>query len=249
MTSPGSRHSRLIGLPVDALVSEAAGAFEFVTRRVAEGSDCIKIIADIPGPDQGSLDAAVAGAKKYGKLTVAHTAAYEPFRMAQKAKVDILTHVPMDRALTEADAELMVTEKQICIPTLVMMEGIGMLNIPGRDYKHSEESVRTMKNAGVPILAGTDANNVPGTPSPIPHGESLHRELELLVDAGLSTVEVLRCATEVNAKHFGLTDCGVIEPGRRADLVLIADDPIKNISATRGVQRVWCAGVEVNRTY
>lgn len=248
LTCPGSRHSRLPGLPADALISDATHAVEFVKLRVAEGSDYIKVIADIPGPDQDTLDAAVAEAKKHGKLTVAHAAAYEPVRMAQKAKVDVLTHVPMDRALTEADAEMMVKERRICIPTLAMMEGMAKLNIPGRDYKHSEDSVKTMNKAGVPILAGTDANNAPGSPSPIPHGQSLHRELELLVNAGLSTVEALRCATEVNAMHFGLADRGVIKPGLRADLVLIADDPIKDISAIRGVQRVWCAGVEVKGT-
>lgn len=102
-----------------------------------------------------------------------------------------------------------------------------------------------MHKAGVTILAGTDANDVPGSPSPVQHGDSLHRELELLVKAGLSTVEALRSATVMTAHAFGLTDRGSIVPGYRADVVLISGDPIKNISATRNVRRVWCAGVEV----
>ena len=77
-------------------------------------------------------------------------------------------------------------------------------------------------------------------------GESLHRELELLVVAGLSTIDALRAATSLPAKHFGLSDRGIIAPGHRADLVLIADDPIADISATRSIQRVWCGGMEIS---
>jgi len=108
----------------------------------------------------------------------------------------------------------MVRKKRIRIPTPAMVEGIGRMNIPGKAYERSKRSVRTIKQAGVPILAGTDANNAPGTPSPILHGDSLHRELELLAKAGLSTVEALGCTAYVNAMHFGLTDRGFIEPGR-----------------------------------
>ena len=96
----------------------------------------------------------------------------------------------------------------------------------------------------MPILAGTDANAGPGIPFSPRHGESLHEELELLIEAGLSTVEALRAATVLPAQYFGLHDRGVIEPGRRADLVLIDGDPIADIRATRQIRRVWCAGVE-----
>ncbi len=57
-------------------------------------------------------------------------------------------------------------------------------------------------------------------------------------------VDILRAATSRPAKHFGLLDRGVIEPGRRADLVLIDGDPIANISNTRNIQRVWITGIE-----
>ena len=96
----------------------------------------------------------------------------------------------------------------------------------------------------MPILAGTDANAGPGIPFSPRHGESLHEELELLIEAGLSAVEALRAATVLPAHYFGLHDRGVIEPGRRADLVLIDGDPTADIRATRQIRRVWCAGVE-----
>ena len=98
---------------------------------------------------------------------------------------------------------------------------------------------------GLPILAGTDASATPGSPARVPHGASLHRELELLVEAGLPAADVLRAATAGPARYFGLAGRGAIEPGLRADLVLVDGDPLSDIRATRSIRRVWCDGIEV----
>jgi imidazolonepropionase-like amidohydrolase len=60
----------------------------------------------------------------------------------------------------------------------------------------------------------------------------------------MSTVEVLRAATVLPAQCFGPEDRGVIEVGKRADLLLLSEDPIKDIRATKSVQKVWCCGSE-----
>jgi imidazolonepropionase-like amidohydrolase len=176
--------------------------------------------------------------------------------MALQAGVDMITHVPLDRALTASTAARIFAQKCVMIPTLTMMKGIvdrvaaaaasQPEGVPaaGPSYESARDSVAELHRAGVPILAGTDANAGPGIPFSPRHGESLHDELELLIEAGLSTVEALRAATVLPAQHFGLHDRGVIEPGRRADLVLIDGDPIADIRATRQIRRVWCAGVE-----
>jgi cytosine/adenosine deaminase-related metal-dependent hydrolase len=59
-----------------------------------------------------------------------------------------------------------------------------------------------------------------------------------------AAIGVPRAPPFAPARFFGLTDRGVIEPGRRADLVLIDGDPVHDIRATRSVSRVWCGGVE-----
>ena len=97
--------------------------------------------------------------------------------------------------------------------------------------------------AGVPVLAGTDANADAGSPAAVSHGDSLHHELELLVDAGLTSLDALRAATVLPARYFALQDRGVAGPGRRADLVLIDGDPLQDIRATRVLRRVWCGGI------
>lgn len=247
LTAPGSHHSKLPGMPVDSQVTSGNAARDFVRQRVDQGMDYIKVVVDNPGPSQEALNAACEEARKAGKLSIAHAISFEAVEMAQEAKCDFVTHVMLDKPITDTGVKQMVDEKRGCVPTLTIMEAVHKLGIPGRDYAHGEMSVNMMHQAGVPILAGTDANMVPGSPAQVPHGQSIYRELELLVKAGLSTVEALRAATVETAKHFGFQDRGVIEPGRRADLVLIKGDPIENIAAVRNVQRVWCGGIEVGR--
>jgi hypothetical protein len=97
--------------------------------------------------------------------------------------------------------------------------------------------VRELHKAGVTILAGTDV----GTSYQLP-GFSLHDELSLLVKAGLSEMEALEAATRNPARAFQLTDRGTIEPGMRADLVLLDSNPLENIENTRKIRTVVAAG-------
>jgi hypothetical protein len=75
----------------------------------------------------------------------------------------------------------------------------------------------------------------------------MHRELELLVKAGLTPIEALAAATSTPAKAFRLADRGRIAEGLRADLVLVAGDPTSDITATRAIEGVWKQGVEFDR--
>ena len=115
------------------------------------------------------------------------------------------------------------------------------------DFSFVVDSVRRMHDAGVKILVGTDANHT-NAMCYLKHGESLHRELELLSEAGLSNVDILRGTTVDAAKELGLLDRGSIVPGKRADLVLVDGDPTKDISVCRNIQRVWVKGIEVDLT-
>ena len=109
-------------------------------------------------------------------------------------------------------------------------------------YGHALAAVRALHQAGVPLLAGTDAPNT-GTAQ----GASLHGELQLLVAAGLSATEALRAATSVPAHWFKLADRGRIAPGMRADLLLVKGDPTRDILATRQIQAIWKAGLRFDR--
>ena len=108
--------------------------------------------------------------------------------------------------------------------------------------KEQEEKLRTliplMKRAGVMILAGTGT----GDPYTAP-GAELHRELELLVEAGLSPLEALRSATLEPARFLGFEDsAGSLSPGKAADLVLLDADPLKDIRNSRKIAAVILDG-------
>lgn len=76
----------------------------------------------------------------------------------------------------------------------------------------------------------------------------MHRELELLVAAGLTPQAALQAATSTPARVFGLTDRGVITPGLRADLLLVDGDPLADITRTRHIRGVWRGGVACDRS-
>jgi imidazolonepropionase-like amidohydrolase len=100
------------------------------------------------------------------------------------------------------------------------------------------ENARLLNEAGVLLLAGTDV----GIPTLIP-GLSLHEELELLVGAGLTPLEVLRTATINPARVLGQTDSlGSIDVGKLADLVLLDANPLADIRNTQRIRAVIADG-------
>ena len=92
--------------------------------------------------------------------------------------------------------------------------------------------VRALSAGGVKLTTGTDVTN----PWVIP-GESLHQELDLLVHAGFTPRDVLQMTWMNGARALRRQDVGVIQPGRRADLVLLRDNPLTDIRNTRAI--VW----------
>lgn len=241
----GGPHARIPGMPADAFLLAPEQAATFVAARVGEGSDYIKVVLEAPGrggPDQASVDALVTAAHAHDKLVVAHASVTGAVATALHAGVDVLTHAPLDRPLDEEAVTRIAQEGRVVVPTLTMMEGTAAA-APTTSYQAAAQSVSSLHRAGVLLLAGTDANSQPGVFFAPVHGQSLHHELELLVAAGLSPAQALRSATSSPARVVGLTDRGAVEPGLRADLVLVEGNPLEDISATRSIRRVWCAGV------
>jgi len=123
----------------------------------------------------------------------------------------------------------------------------GMISRAGRDsadfaaFRQSRPMqdlfVRAFVTAGGRIAAGTDSPNQLLVP-----GYSEHRELELLVAAGVSPREALRAATRNAAVLLGLDSLGLIAPGKVADLIVLTKNPLTDIRNTRSIQTVMSRG-------
>ena len=256
-SAPGGMQTTRMGFPASSTVTGPADASRFVADRVADGADYIKVIVEDPRRmgsaafDVATITALVEAAHKAGLKAIAHVTTLAALTNAADAGVDILTHAPLDAEVADNLARSLATRGIVSVPTLIMMRTVASIaeRLPthgaGVDYAHARSTVSAFHQAGVTILAGTDANTAPASPAKIQHGEALHDELGLLVAAGLTPVEALRSATVVPAEYFGFTDRGVIEAGRRADLLLIDGDPTQDIAATRAIRNVWVAGVKV----
>lgn len=112
-----------------------------------------------------------------------------------------------------------------------------------RQFARALEVVRMMHAAGVKFLAGTD------TPNPYCYpGSSLHEELRLLTEAGLSPAAALRAATSDAAHYLGRSEIdGSIAPGKLADLVLLDADPLADIGNVSRIRAVVRAGRLLDR--
>jgi imidazolonepropionase-like amidohydrolase len=227
----------------------------------------------MPTIDLETMRATIAAAKRANKLAVVHIGARSSADEAIAAGASGLIHLFVNEAPGPDFAARVRAAGAFVTPTLSVLESVTGVasgstladdprlerfvnateraalgaSFPARpnsphDLRHGFAATKQLDEAGVPILAGTDAPN-PGTA----HGVSIHRELELLVQAGLSPERALAAATSVPARVYKLNDRGRVATGLRADLVLVAGDPTKDIKATRDIVHVWKRGVRAER--
>jgi hypothetical protein len=103
--------------------------------------------------------------------------------------------------------------------------------------------VKAFKEAGVPMVAGTDAAT-----SGVVYGFSLHDEIQLLVKAGLTPKEALASATRLPATWLEIDSLvGTVEVGKYADLILLEANPLENIQNTRKISGVFFSGRWVDK--
>lgn len=104
-------------------------------------------------------------------------------------------------------------------------------------YRTMLANLKRVHDAGIPVAMGTDAGN----PLTL-HGPSVYREMEAMVEAGLTPMQVLVAATRNGARAMGRTDIGTLEPGKLADLVVLDADPLADVGNLRRVALVARGG-------
>lgn len=206
--------------------------------------------ADNTSMDVRTLAAAVEEAHRRGLSILTHTVTVGRGADAGKARVDVIAHSLQDR-LIDADAVAAIKAGGTAYTgTLAVYEPVK----PGRPapanlddpavkarfakFEFALKNLKTLHDAGVPIVLGTDAG-MPGTL----HGVATLRELELMVRAGLTPTQALLAGTANSARALGqLADRGTLEPGKRADMVLVKGAPWVDISDIYKTDRVLIDG-------
>lgn len=261
---PGWDYPRLTGDPERFVADRVREGSDYIKIVVESGGD-----PPLPTLRSDQVRATVAAAHRRGKLAVAHAERIEHAWTAIEAGVDGLVHVVIDTDLDDAFVRAVRRSGAFVVPTVPVIDcgadADDLLADPLVRPYLSEAQLYTLqtrrprctpdwrrlslanagrlRDAGVPILAGTDAP-LPGTAN----GASLLTELGALVEAGLSPEQALAAATGATASAFGLSDRGRVRPGKRADLVLVNGDPTTDIAAVRDIAAIVKNGYPVNRT-
>ncbi|WP_350281423.1 amidohydrolase family protein [Kribbella sp. HUAS MG21] len=220
----------------------------------------------LPTLDEASVLALTREAHEHGLIVVAHVSTAAAAVQVVECGVDVLAHVPSD-PMSARDVEAVADVAVIATLGIVdgfngpsrqlplLDEPELMPRMPARwqqvlveqsqrwmppeppDSSTARANTLALQQAGVRVLAGTDAPN-PG----LVFGASLHRELAHLVRAGLTPAEALVAATSAPAEVFNLADRGRLTVGGRADLLLVDGDPLADITATQRIRHTWLGG-------
>jgi imidazolonepropionase-like amidohydrolase len=148
--------------------------------------------------------------------------------------------VLQDPALADVPA---AQQKQWDVSGLIARAGWSAADLASfrRSRSNQDLFIRLLAAAGGRIATGTDAGN-----SLLVPGYSEHREMELLVHAGLAPRDALRAATRNGAVLLGVDSLGLLAPGKVADLVVLTKDPLSNIANSRAIQSVMIRGRLLN---
>lgn len=221
-------------------VSEPNEARSEVEKLAREGVDGIKAVYDDAGGRRPTLSpdvlqAIVDEAHKHNLWVAVHTGSDDDVLEAIRAGADTIEHgVTRGERLDRDTARLLNEHNVIFVPTLAVFQ----VYTRPESMKSYLDNVRTAKESGVRIGTGTDTNN----PKMI-FGRSVHRELELLVQAGLTPGDALLSATGNAARALHVDkDLGTIEPNKLADIVVVEGQPWEQITDIGKIQLVIQAG-------
>ncbi len=232
--------------------AEEASGSEALTRatrsQIANGADWIKVYADYRWGASGEarptfsleeLARIVETARSSGRPVVAHAGTAEGMRRAVLAGVETIEH---GDAGTSEVFELMAQRGVALCPTLAAGDAVRQYRGWRKGSEPDPLEITEKKASFRRALAAKVVMCMGGDVGVYAHGDNA-REMELMVEYGMTAPEVLRSATSVNARLFHLDDrLGQIRPGLLADIIAVEGDPSIRISDVRNVRLVMKGG-------
>jgi imidazolonepropionase-like amidohydrolase len=242
-------HCHFLGGEADGEV----GVQTAVREHAKAGVDLIKVMASGGNMTPGSnfqraqysvaeLRALVADAHRLNLSVAAHCHGVEGIEVALDARVDVLEHcsfqTPGGSVKDDAVIEAIARAGLVVSPTIA---GLFASSPPARKQARTE-LVRQYFKAGCKVIMSTDC----GIPN-APHEDLAAGMMVLQEMAGVSALETLKLATSTSAELLNLEDRGRVEPGRRADLLVVDGDPLTDLEALTNVRVVVAGGRIVYR--
>ena len=220
-----------------------------VRDQIGKGADFIKIYADyrwgINGEDQPSftldeLKLINEVTRSSGRVMVCHAKSKEAIKRAVLAGAETIEHGDF---IDVEIGKLMKEHNVTYYPTVSAVDVISQYRGWKKGVSAEPANVTNKKKSFKEALASGVTIGMGGDVGVYPHGENV-LEMELMVEYGMKTMDVLKAATSVNARTFHLENqVGFVKEGLKADLVIVTGDPSKNISDLRKVKFVMKDGV------
>ena len=241
-------HGYYMGIEADG-VDECRKAARTIIKN---GADVVKIMATggvlTPGVEPGAaqltmeeIKAAVDEAHRADKRTATHAQGTTGIKNAVMAGIDSVEH---GIYLDDEVIQMMLDRGTYLVPTLIaplaIVEGGDEAGLPDFVMRKARmvleahrESFRKAHKAGVKIAMGTDAG------TPLNYHNKTYRELELMVENGMTPMEAVVAATKTSAELLRVEDkYGTLEKGKMADLIVLSENPLENIGTLGHVEHV-----------
>jgi imidazolonepropionase-like amidohydrolase len=219
----------------------------------------------------GLVEAIIVEGHRLGLRVAVHATELRAAKAALAAGADVLVHSVEDRRIDAEFIQMIKTRDVIYVPTLMVTEGYdevlggGKVTLNDIEQRLGDPEVirswsqvppgtrspellsaramafvnlQLLYSSDVRIAAGSDAGNI-GTL----HGPALHREFELMAEAGMRAIDIITAATRDAAAVMGRTkEIGSLERGKRADLILLDADPVRDVRNARRIFRIMKDG-------
>ena len=240
-------HGTQFGIPVP-MIGDSLTPEKFVNDRVKNNADYIKILRE---PLRTTItfkqtEQIIKTAHENSKLAVAHVSRLNDALVLSRQGVDGFVHIWFDKSIAKEQLDSMKMRKNFIVPTLSVTEkALALSKTQGWSqyvltFDKVLEETKKAYDAGISILAGTDAPNFE-----LNYGDALYDEMLLLSKAGLTNIEVLKSATSNIYKSFMLKEFGKLEKGKSASFIIVDGSPMEKIEEIKNKKTIIQKGFTV----